>query len=36
MEAGEYPLILRYAAYTADEAMEPRNGAQVSCSLIVQ
>ena len=36
MEAGEYPLTVRYATYTADEAMEPRNGAEVNCTLIVQ
>ena len=36
MEAGEYPLTVQYATYTADEEMAPRNGAEVSCMLIVQ
>ena len=35
MEAGEYPLIVRYATYSADEAMTPRNGAEVNCTLVV-
>ena len=35
MEAGEYPLIVRYATYSADEAMTPRNGAEVNCTLAV-
>ena len=34
MEAGEYPLTIRYATYSADEAMTPRNGAEVNCTLI--
>ena len=36
MEAGEYPLTIRYATYSADEAMTPRNGAEVNCTLIVR
>lgn len=36
MEAGEYPLTVRYATYSADEAMTPRNGAEVNCTLIVK
>ena len=36
MEAGEYPLIVRYAAYSADENLTPKNGAEVSCTLKVQ
>ena len=36
MEAGEYPLTIRYGTYSADEAMTPRNGAEVNCTLIVQ
>ena len=36
MEAGEYPLTVRYAAYSADDEMMPRNGAEVNCTLIVK
>lgn len=36
MEAGEYPLTVRYAAYSADDEMVPRNGAEVNCTLIVK
>ena len=36
MEAGEYPLTVKYATYTADENMTPRNGAQLNCTLIVK
>ena len=36
MEAGEYPLTVKYATFTADEAMAPQNGADVSCTLIVR
>lgn len=36
MEAGEYPLTVRYATYSADEDLTPRNGAEVNCTLIVK
>ena len=36
MEKGEYPLIVRYATYSADEEKTPRNGADVNCKLIVK
>ena len=36
MEAGEYPLTVRYATYSADEQLIPKNGAEVNCTLIVQ
>ncbi len=36
MEAGEYPLTVKYATYTADENMTPRNGAKLNCTLIVK
>ena len=36
MEAGEYPLTVKYETFTADEAMAPQNGADVSCTLIVR
>lgn len=36
MEAGEYPLTVRYDTFSADEAMTPRNGAEVNCTLIVE
>ena len=36
METGEYPLTVKYATFTADEAMAPQNGADVSCTLIVR
>lgn len=36
MEAGEYPLTIQYATYTADEDMTPRNGAEINCTLVVQ
>lgn len=35
MEAGEYPLTIRYAAYSADENLTPKNGAEVNCTLVV-
>lgn len=35
MEAGEYPLTVKYNTFTADENMTPRNGAEVNCTLIV-
>lgn len=34
MEAGEYPLTIRYAAYSADENLTPKNGAEVNCTLV--
>ena len=36
MEEGEYPMIVRYGTYSADDEMTPRNGAEVNCSLIVK
>lgn len=36
MEAGEYPLTVKYAACSADESMTPKNGADVNCTLIVE
>lgn len=36
MEKGEYPLTVKYATYSADEAMLPKNGADVNCTLIVE
>lgn len=36
MEAGEYPLIIQYATFTADEEMAPQNGAEVNCTLVVR
>ena len=36
MEAGEYPLTVRYETFSADEEMAPRNGAEVNCTLIVE
>lgn len=36
MAAGEYPLTVRYDTFSADEAMTPRNGAEVNCTLIVE
>lgn len=36
MEAGEYPLTVRYATYSMNEDRTPRNGAEVNCMLIVQ
>lgn len=36
MEKGEYPLTVKYATYSADEAMTPKNGADVNCTLIVE
>ncbi len=35
MEAGEYSLTVRYAAYSEDENLTPKNGAEVNCTLIV-
>lgn len=36
MEAGEYPLTVKYETFSADEKMTPRNGADVNCTLIVK
>ena len=36
MEAGEYPLTVKYDTFTADEDMTPRNGAEVNCTLVVK
>ncbi len=36
MEAGEYPLTVKYATYSADKNLTPKNGADVNCTLIVQ
>lgn len=36
MEAGEYPLTIQYATFTADEEMAPQNGAEVNCTLTVR
>lgn len=36
MAAGEYLLTVRYDTFSADEAMTPRNGAEVNCTLIVE
>ena len=36
MEAGEYPLTVQYATFTADEEMAPQNGAEVNCTLVVR
>ena len=36
MEAGEYPLIIQYDTFTADEEMTPQNGAEVNCTLVVE
>lgn len=36
MEAGEYPLTVKYTTYSADNQLTPRNGADVHCTLIVQ
>ena len=36
MEAGEYPLTLKYATYKADESLTAQNGADVNCTLIVK
>lgn len=36
MEAGEYPLTIQYATFTADEEMAPQNGAEVNCTLVVR
>lgn len=36
MEAGEYPLTVKYATFSADDEQTPRNGAEVNCTLIVQ
>ena len=36
MAAGEYPLTVKYDTFSADEAMTPRNGAEVNCTLIVE
>lgn len=34
LEAGEYPLTVKYATYSADDNLDPRNGADVNCTLI--
>ena len=36
MEAGEYPLTVKYAAYSADDSLTPKNGADVNCTLVVR
>ena len=36
LEAGEYPLVVKYATYTADENMTSRNGAELNCTLVVK
>ena len=36
MEAGEYPLTVKYTTYSADESMTPKNGAEVNCTLVVK
>ena len=36
METGEYPLTVRYATYSADESLTPKNGAEVNCTLVVK
>lgn len=36
MEAGEYPLTVQYATYSADGEMTPRNSAEVNCTLVVK
>lgn len=36
IEPGEYPLTVKYSACSADEAMTPRNGADVNCTLIAE
>lgn len=36
MEAGEYPLTVKYATYSADEELLPKNGADVNCTLVVR
>lgn len=36
MEVGEYPLTVKYAAYSNDEELTPMNGADVNCTLIVE
>lgn len=33
LQAGEYPLTIRYATCSADEKMTPKNGAEVNCTL---
>ncbi len=36
MEAGEYPLTIRYETFAMDDEMTPRNGAEVNCTLTVK
>ena len=36
MEAGEYPLVVKYATCSADEKRTPRNSAEVNCTLVVK
>ena len=36
MEAGEYPLVVKYATYSTNEDRTPRNGAEVNCQLVVR
>lgn len=36
MEAGEYPLVVKYATYSADEERTPKNSAEVNCTLVVK
>ena len=33
LQAGEYPLTVKYATCSADEKMTPKNGAEVNCTL---
>lgn len=36
MEPGEYPLTVKYATYSSDDSLTPKNGADVNCTLIVE
>lgn len=36
MEAGDYPLTVKYATYKADDSLTPQNGADVNCTLVVR
>lgn len=33
---GEYPLTIKYATFSADDSLTPRNGADVNCILIAE
>lgn len=35
LEAGEYPLTVKYATCSADDSMTPKNGAEINCTLQV-